>query len=134
MKSEDTPFEGGPMDGRVLPVLLGPTGHPPKTYRIPVPDSAGGPPTVLVYRRVPRGHSKKLGLPQGWKYEYAAEGDKGRGSGALGGLKWPWSKPGTEPDTTADSAPGTTGDPGPGTTRGSGPDATPGGRRDDADE
>ena len=57
VKSEDTPFEGGPMDGRVLPVLLGPTGHPPKTYRIPVPDADGGPPTVLVYRRVPRGQS-----------------------------------------------------------------------------
>lgn len=117
------------MDGRVLPVLLGPTGHPPKTYRIPVPDAAGGPPTVLVYRRVPRGHSKKLGLPQGWKYEFADEGDKGAGrSGALGGfggpgglrgLKWPWSKPGTD-------RPGTP----PGTT----PGATPGGRRDDADE
>ncbi|MFD9393033.1 hypothetical protein ACFWBB_20680 [Streptomyces sp. NPDC060000] len=131
MKSEDTPFEGGPMDGRVLPVLLGPTGHPPKTYRIPVPDAAGGPPTVLVYRRVPRGHGKRLGLPQGWKYEFAAGGDKGTGgkSGALGGLsglKWPWSKPGTEPDT----GPG----PAPGTPRASGPDATPGDRRDDADE
>lgn len=44
VKSEDTPFEGGPMDGRVLPVLLGITGHPPKTYRIPVPDPAGGRP------------------------------------------------------------------------------------------
>ncbi|MEV5901098.1 hypothetical protein [Streptomyces sp. NPDC052127] len=116
MKSQDTPFEGGPMDGRVLPVLLGPTGHPPKTYRIPVPDAAGGPPSVLVYRRVPRGHSRKLGLPQGWKYEFAAEGDKGTGrwSGGASGLKWPWSKP----DTTSGTA----------------PDATPGGRQDDADE
>ncbi|KUN85051.1 hypothetical protein [Streptomyces griseoruber] len=92
MKSEDTPFEGGPMDGRVLPVLLGMTGHPPKTYRIPVPDAAGGPPTVLVYRRVPRGHGKRLGLQQGWKYEYAAEGETGSGR-----LRWPWSKP--EPAT-----------------------------------
>ena len=84
VKSEDTPFEGGPMDGRVLPVLLGPTGHPPKTYRIPVPDAAGGPPTVLVYRRVPAAHSKRLGLPQGWKYVFhpshaAAAGSGGRG-------------------------------------------------------
>ncbi|MGW0872413.1 hypothetical protein ACWD3Z_18210 [Streptomyces sp. NPDC002740] len=120
MKSEDTPFEGGPMDGRVLPVLLGPTGHPPKTYRIPVPDAAGGPPTVLVYRRVPRGHSKKLGLPQGWKYEFAAEGDKGAGKWGVGpgGPKWPWSKPRATPGTE----PGGT------------PDATPGRRRDDADE
>lgn len=79
------------MDGRVLPVLLGMTGHPPKTYRIPVPDAAGGPPTVLVYRRVPRGHGKRLGLQRGWKYTYDPEG------GAGGGLKWPWSKP--EPTT-----------------------------------
>ncbi|MFF9123805.1 hypothetical protein ACF09J_10955 [Streptomyces sp. NPDC014889] len=100
MKSEDTPFEGGPMDGRVLPVLVGPTGNPPKTYRIPVPDAAGGPPTVLVYRRVPRGHSKRLGLPKGWKYEFASEGERGAG----GRLRWPWSKPESrgagKPDTT----------------------------------
>ncbi|MEU5766975.1 hypothetical protein ABZ782_13725 [Streptomyces asoensis] len=119
MKSEDTPFEGGPMDGRVLPVLLGPTGHPPKTYRIPVPDAAGGPPTVLVYRRVPRGHGKRLGLPQGWKYEFAAEGDKrAGGGGGPRGLRWPWSKPRTGPDATSGTTPG----------------ATPDGRRDDADE
>ncbi len=80
------------MDGRVLPVLLGMTGHPPKTYRIPVPDAAGGPPTVLVYRRVPRGHGKRLGLPQGWKYTYDPEGGAGGSR-----LKWPWSKP--EPTT-----------------------------------
>ncbi|MER6952753.1 hypothetical protein [Streptomyces sp. NPDC000618] len=117
MKSEDTPFEGGPMDGRVLSVLLGPTGHPPKTYRIPVPDAAGGPPTVLVYRRAPRGHSKKLGLPQGWKYEFDPEGKRNTGR-----LRWPWSKP--------DATPGAT----PGTAPGAAPDATPGRRRDDADE
>ncbi|MFG2788466.1 hypothetical protein [Streptomyces sp. NPDC048419] len=93
MKSEDTPFVGGPMDGRVLPVLVGPTGHPPKTYRIPVPDAAGGPPTDVVYRRAPRGHSKRLGLPQGWKYEYDP-------TGKVDKLKWPWSKPDAEPDAT----------------------------------
>ncbi|WP_203616261.1 hypothetical protein [Streptomyces sp. SID13726] len=92
VKSEDTPFEGGPMDGRVLPVLLGPTGQPPKTYRIPVPDADGGPPTVLVYRRAPRGHGR-LGIQRGWKYEYDPEGKAG------GGLKWPWSKPGKPADT-----------------------------------
>ncbi|MFJ8152487.1 hypothetical protein [Streptomyces sp. NPDC094468] len=87
MKSQDTPFEGGPMDGRVLPVLLGMTGHPPKTYRIPVPDPDGGPPTVLVYRRVPRGHGKRLGLAQGWKYAYDPTG-----KGGASGPTWPWSK------------------------------------------
>ncbi|MFJ9869856.1 hypothetical protein [Streptomyces sp. NPDC101165] len=91
VKSQDTPFEGGPMDGRVLPVLLGMTGHPPKTYRIPVPDPAGGPPTVLVYLRVPRGHSKKLGLTQGWKYQYAPEGKP------PSKVRWPWSKPDERP-------------------------------------
>lgn len=87
------------MDGRVLPVLVGPTGHPPKTYRIPVPDAAGGPPTVLVYRRVPRGHSRRLGLPRGWKYAFDPEGDSG-------GPRWPWSKPG--PRTGSHGKPGDT--------------------------
>ncbi|MFD8218874.1 hypothetical protein ACFV2U_35535 [Streptomyces sp. NPDC059697] len=88
MKSEDTPFEGGPLDGRVLPVLLGLTGHPPKVYRVPVPDADGGPPTVLVYRRVQARVSKRLGLHQAWKYEYDPSGDP------RSGPKWPWSKPG----------------------------------------
>ncbi|MFI8948556.1 hypothetical protein ACIGO6_18830 [Streptomyces sp. NPDC053750] len=105
MKSEDTPFEGGPMDGRVLPVLVGMTGHPPKTYRIPVPDPAGGPPAVLVYRRVPREGGSRVGFAR-WKYAYDPTGGKGSGR------KWPWSRPGTGPDTD--------------------PDATPGGKPDDA--
>ncbi|MCW7946588.1 hypothetical protein AAW14_32585 [Streptomyces hygroscopicus] len=94
MKSQDTPFVGGPLDGRVLPVLLGPTGHPPKTYRVPVPDAAGGPPTVLVYRRVQAGPAGRLGLHPGWKYEYDPEGAGG------GRLRWPWSKPRPRPDAT----------------------------------
>lgn len=91
------------MDGRVLPVLVGPTGHPPRTYRIPVPDAAGGPPTVLVYRRVPRGQSRTLGLRQGWKYAYDPEGGKG-GKGVR--PRWPWSgsgprkRPGGKPEDT----------------------------------
>ncbi|MEV5977204.1 hypothetical protein [Streptomyces sp. NPDC052114] len=87
MKSEDTPFVGGPLDGRVLPVLLGPTGHPPKVYRVPVPDDAGGEPTVLVYRRVAADPTRRLSLSPKWRYEYDETGDKGSG------LKWPWSKP-----------------------------------------
>ncbi|MGW6736005.1 hypothetical protein [Streptomyces sp. NPDC055013] len=93
MKSEDTPFEGGPMDGRVLPVLLGMTGHPPKTYRIPVPDPHGGEPTVLVYRRVARTPGARMSLSQRWKYEYDPEGKHGRR------LNWPWSKPDTTPQS-----------------------------------
>lgn len=85
------------MDGRVLPVLVGPTGQPPKTYRIPVPDAAGGPPTVLVYRREPRGHSKRLGLPRGWKYAFDPSGDT-RGHQ----VRWPWSKPAATPDGKPD--------------------------------
>jgi hypothetical protein len=88
VKSEDIPFEGGPLDGRALPVLLGLTGRPPRTYRVPVPDPAGGPPTVLVYRLAPRGHGARLGLPRGWKYVYDPEGR------AAGGPVWPWSRRG----------------------------------------
>lgn len=98
MKSEDTPFVGGPLDGRVLPVLLGITGHPPKTYRVPVPDAAGGPPTVLVYRRVPRPHAGRLALGHKWQYEFDPEGRKD-------GPRWPWSKPAGKPD----AAPGAKG-------------------------
>ncbi|MFG3076122.1 hypothetical protein [Streptomyces sp. NPDC048225] len=105
MKSEDTPFEGGPMDGRVLPVLVGMTGHPPKTYRIPVPDPDGGPPTVLVYRRQPRDARSGLRFAR-WKYTYDPSGRQGSDR------KWPWSKP----DRPA----------------GTDPDATPGGKPDDA--
>ncbi|WP_151478153.1 hypothetical protein [Streptomyces albicerus] len=119
MKSEDTPFEGGPLDGRVLPVLLGATGHPPKVYRVPVPDKAGGPPTVLVYRRVQAGTSRRLSLHQGWKYEYDPSGKSGK-------LKWPWSKPEAKPDAKPDAMPDTA--------PGIKPDATPDGKSDDTDE
>ncbi|MET8116026.1 MULTISPECIES: hypothetical protein [Streptomyces] len=108
MRSQDTPFEGGPMDGRVLPVLLGITGHPPKTYRIPVPAPGGGPPTVLVYRRVPRGRSGRIGLSPGWKYLYDPAG-----ATAADRPRWPWS--GRTRTPAAD------------------PDATPRGKPDDAD-
>ncbi|MGP4004558.1 hypothetical protein [Streptomyces sp. 8N706] len=89
MRSEETPFVGGPLDGRVLPVLVGIMGHPPKVYEVPVPAPDGGEPTVHIYLRVPAGHSKRLGLQRGWRYAYAPEGRP-----SSGGLKWPWSKPG----------------------------------------
>ncbi|MFD9909673.1 hypothetical protein [Streptomyces sp. NPDC059063] len=91
MKSEDTPFVGGPLDGRVLPVLVGPTGHPPKVYRVPVPGADGEEPTVLVYRRVPKAAAKRLGFHPGWRYEYAPDAEPNEGT--LRNLKWPWSKP-----------------------------------------
>ncbi|MCK7625797.1 hypothetical protein MUU72_22285 [Streptomyces sp. RS10V-4] len=83
MRSENTLFTGGPLDGRVLPVLLGPTGLPPKTYEIPVPRDDGRPPEVHVYLRVP-GPPGRLGLPRGWRYAYAPEGRPARR------LNWPW--------------------------------------------
>nr|WP_203610698.1 MULTISPECIES: hypothetical protein [unclassified Streptomyces] len=100
VKSQDTPFEGGPMDGRVLPVLLGMTGHPPKTYRIPVPAPDGGPETVLVYRRTPRAHSGRTGLTRGWKYVYDPDPDR-----SAGRPRWPWSRPAAGPDATPPGKP-----------------------------
>ncbi|MFC9243540.1 hypothetical protein ACFT7S_05645 [Streptomyces sp. NPDC057136] len=89
MRSENTLFRGGPLDGRVLPVLVGATGHPPKWYEVPVPDAEGGPHTVYAYQRIAAGHTKRLGLPRGWVYEYAPGGRERRT------LKWPWTKPGS---------------------------------------
>ncbi|GAB7031046.1 hypothetical protein AB0G35_35030 [Streptomyces sp. NPDC021749] len=86
MRSENTPFVGGPLDGQVLPVLVGMTGQPPKTYEVPVPNDDGRPPTVHVYRRVP-GRVGRLGLPRGWQYEYVPEGEA-----SAGGLTWPWTR------------------------------------------
>lgn len=80
------PFVGGPLDGRELPVLVGATGQPPRTYEVPVPDEDGREPTVYVYRRVP-GPPGRLGLPRGWVYEYDPEAAPGEGR-----PKWPWRK------------------------------------------
>lgn len=85
MRSEETPFVGGPLDGRTLPVLTGLTGKPPRSYEVPVPDPDGGPPVVHVYRLRPAGYSKRLGLPRGWEYAYEPEGRPAR-------VTWPWSR------------------------------------------
>lgn len=87
------------MDGRVLPVLLGITGHPPRTYRIPVPAPDGGPPTVLVYRRVPH-RSSRTGPTRGWKYLHDPTGQAGRRRPA-----WPWSRPAPGPDDAPQGKP-----------------------------
>lgn len=73
MRSEDTVFVGGPLDGRVLPVLLGATGRPPKRYRVPVPGPDGRTETVHVYRLEPASVTPRLRLPRGWKYVYAPD-------------------------------------------------------------
>ncbi|MER7177235.1 hypothetical protein [Streptomyces mesophilus] len=86
MNRDPISFFGGPMDGRTLDVLTGPTGHPPKLYKIPVPATDDSPATTVVYRRVAAG---RRGVRQLWRYEYDAGGNA-----ETGRLKWPWSKPG----------------------------------------
>ncbi|MDT0378139.1 hypothetical protein RM572_05030 [Streptomyces sp. DSM 42041] len=90
MRSEDTVFVGGPLDGRVLPVLVGATGRPPKTYEVPVPlpEEEGGGKTVHVYRLEPASVTRRLGLPRGWKYVYAPDARPGANR-----PKWPWRHP-----------------------------------------
>ncbi|BAJ28182.1 MULTISPECIES: hypothetical protein [Kitasatospora] len=72
MKSADTEFIGGPLDGRVLPVPLGMMHSVPKVYRVPVPAYGDTPAVTLVYRR-----AKEYGPKGGryrWRYEYDPEG------------------------------------------------------------
>ncbi|WP_326596701.1 hypothetical protein [Streptomyces sp. NBC_01803] len=75
MRSEETPFVGGPLDGRVLPVLVGPTGKPPRTYEVPVPGADGAPETVYVYRLEAAEQTRLLRLPRGWRYVYAPDAE-----------------------------------------------------------
>ncbi|MFR9754472.1 hypothetical protein [Streptomyces sp. TR06-5] len=85
MRSENTRFEGGPLDGRVLPVLVGVTGRPPRTYEVPVPDADGGNRTVHVYRLEPAALTPRLRLPRAWKYVHEPDARPGAGRPA-----WPW--------------------------------------------
>ncbi|EFG64660.1 hypothetical protein [Streptomyces sp. SPB074] len=85
MKSENVVFVGGPLDGRVLPVLTGPTGQPPKQYKVPVPGPDGE--TLLVYNREPkRRRGSRLGMARGWRYVHDPEGRVQR-------RRWPWRRP-----------------------------------------
>ncbi|NLU71950.1 hypothetical protein HCC61_04500 [Streptomyces sp. HNM0575] len=71
MRSEESLFVGGPLDGRVLPVLTGINGRPPKRYEVPVPSADGdGPDTVHVYCLEPAAFTSRLGIPRGWRYVY----------------------------------------------------------------
>ncbi|MGW3044212.1 hypothetical protein ACWC9T_30160 [Kitasatospora sp. NPDC001159] len=66
MKSADTEFVGGPLDGKVLPIPLGPMLGVPKKYKVPVPAQGDTPARTLVYVR-----SKQVrGLSWFWRYEY----------------------------------------------------------------
>ncbi|OEU86316.1 hypothetical protein DB35_13745 [Streptomyces abyssalis] len=86
MRSEESIFVGGPLDGRVLEVLTGASGRPPKTYEVPVPsEDEGVPDTVHVYRLEPAGFTRRLGIPRGWRYVHEPEGRP------RGGPRWPWS-------------------------------------------
>lgn len=71
MRGERTAFVGGPLDGRVLKVLVGANGRPPKRYEVPVPDAAGGPTAVHVYVLEAARVTPRLGLPRDWRYVHA---------------------------------------------------------------
>jgi hypothetical protein len=88
VRSEDVPFSGGPLDGRVLPVLVTMTGRPPRMYQVPVPGPDGRAETVHVYR-LEAAATNRLGLPRGWHYVYQPDGRPAVG------LRWPWSHPRT---------------------------------------
>ncbi|MDI5966751.1 hypothetical protein POF50_030750 [Streptomyces sp. SL13] len=86
MRSEQTRFVGGPLDGRVLAVLVGPTGRPPKYYRVPVPATGDAPAGVLVYRLAPVARGRRTDT---WRYDYAPDGP------AVARPRWPWGKGGS---------------------------------------
>jgi hypothetical protein len=82
VRHEKTEFVGGPLDGRVLEVMVGMTGQPPLDYRVPVPAPEGGPETVHVYHRERGGRDRTR-----WVFVYDPEG-----SPHPDRPKWPWSK------------------------------------------
>ncbi|GAA4846572.1 hypothetical protein [Kitasatospora terrestris] len=67
MKSADTEFVGGPLDGKVLPILLGLFHSVPKVYKVPVPTTDDRPAHTLVYRRAKEYDAKGRFR---WRYEY----------------------------------------------------------------
>ncbi|GAA2831634.1 hypothetical protein GCM10010441_65230 [Kitasatospora paracochleata] len=90
MKRTDTEFVGGPLDGKVLPVLVSLFHNVPKVYRVPVPATADDPGYTLVYRRAKEYEAK--GRRWRWRYEY----DPGTTAGSTIGSS----------DATADGAAG----------------------------
>ncbi|MEV7781006.1 hypothetical protein [Kitasatospora sp. NPDC088351] len=66
MKSADTEFVGGPLDGRILPIPLGPMYGVPRTYKVPVPSHGDSPARTLVYVRA----KQQRGAGWFWRYEF----------------------------------------------------------------
>jgi hypothetical protein len=86
VRHEPTEFVGGPLDGRVLEVLVGMTGQPPRVYRVPVPDPTGGPPREYVYHREPAPAAGPRGSRRTrWVFVHDPEGKPPQGP------TWPWS-------------------------------------------
>ncbi|MDH6574991.1 hypothetical protein [Kitasatospora sp. MAP5-34] len=67
MRSAETEFIGGPLDGKVLPIMLSPFNSVPKIYRVPVPAHGDVPSTTLIYRRAKEYDAKGRSR---WRYEY----------------------------------------------------------------
>ncbi|GAA2144756.1 hypothetical protein GCM10009760_32620 [Kitasatospora kazusensis] len=67
MRSADTEFIGGPLDGKVLPIPLGPFNGVPNLYKVPVPAHGDVPSTTLIYRKAKEYDSKGRSR---WRYEY----------------------------------------------------------------
>lgn len=85
MRHEAAEFVGGPLDGRVIEVLVGMTGQPPRVYRVPVPASEGGPEREYVYHREPSAGPRGSRRTR-WVFVHDPEGRR------PDRLKWPWSK------------------------------------------
>ncbi|WP_371481931.1 hypothetical protein [Kitasatospora sp. NBC_00315] len=66
MRSAETEFVGGPLDGRILPIPLGPFNGVPKIYRVPVPAVGNTPAETLVYTRA----KEQRGARWYWRYEF----------------------------------------------------------------
>lgn len=79
VRHEETEFVGGPLDGRLIEVVVGMTGQPPKEYVVPVEG------TRYVYHRV-AGVKGQNRTP--WVFRYDPEGKRAPGR------KWPWSRRG----------------------------------------
>lgn len=66
VRSAEIEFIGGPLDGRILPIPLGPFNGVPKTYQVPVPAHGDVPAQTLVYVRA----KQERGYRWHWRYEF----------------------------------------------------------------